>query len=139
MHPSLLEKAARVCRFLSYQRVRARLHSASGATSVAAHRSGKTGNIFYGIRTPFSLSSLRAHLDVMAAIDFTTVEVLTKSGLVHGPLFRLLWVNGIRTSLCGKTDPPHMTNLYTRGKSSVILQGFVWNGENSHAILGGQQ
>ena len=36
-HPSVFEKAARVCRFFSYQRVRARLPSASGATAAAAH------------------------------------------------------------------------------------------------------
>lgn len=57
----------------------------------------------YGIWTTL----LKAHRDVMAAVDFTTVEVWTKSGLVTFYLLFVMKLKTRRVHFAGCTTSPH--------------------------------
>ena len=52
---------------------------------------------------------LQAHWDVMASIDFTTVEVWTKSGLTTFYLLFVMELNTRRVYFAGCTTNPHET------------------------------
>ena len=63
-----------------------------------------------GKRTKWS-TFLKAHRDVLAAIDFTTVEVWTKSGLVPYYLLFVMAVKTRRVCLAGTSARAECSSL----------------------------